>query len=443
MQTLKTAVVVVLLLFVLYGGFVAINGSSDPLNPELEAMVGFDVDSPDISVAPGPVVPTTTASSGADPWAAFNAGPAAGSSGNAFSSSPSFPPPTNSSFPQIPPSLGEEAGDVKETAEANALPVPALPATLLPPTSPADLSATTPDVSAPSVSTPAASVAGLPSPFPSLPALPGAANSAPDFGIALPQDKPAEGTVEGTAPKADATANTTVSAPGRAYENAKENALAQAKRGQLREALATLSLFYNTKDITPEQRGDMLDILDALAREVVYSKQHYLDIAYYPVPKETIDQVAAKFEIPVEILARINNLTPGEPIAAGVSVKVVPGPFRAEVDVTKNELTVFLGELYAGRYPISVGKDKEVAAGDFKVVDKQRDRNYYSNGTPIAGNDPSNPYGGYWIDLGNELCIHGSSSQDADERGCISLSPTDASDLFGMLAHGSQVTIVR
>ncbi len=283
--------------------------------------------------------------------------------------------------------------------------------------------------------------------------------SAPDFGIAipnaknLPSDAGAEGGAaeNGSAPKdLDGTGDTPLAdnaskAPsvGKSYENAKETALAQAAKGSLKEALATLSLFYNANELTAEQREDLLDILDALAREVVYSRQHFLDIAYYPVPGETIDQVAAKFEIPVDILARINAMKPGVPVPTGSSVKVVPGPFRAELDLKRHELTLFLGELYAGRYPVSVGKDLPESSGDFKVIDKQKDRNYYGDGAPIAGTDPKNPYGGFWIDLGSDLCIHGSSAEANDELGCVSLSPQDASDVFGMLAHGSQVTVIR
>lgn len=473
MQTLKTAVVVVLLLFVLYGGFVAINGSNDSMNPELEAMVvGFDVDSPDISGTTGPVAPSpssitgNTASGASDPWAAFNPSSSSGfpgsnssSKGNAFSNANNSGSAAPATLPPIPPSLAAEAGGVASNSDSSSdLPVPALPATLLPPSASSgssDAIATTPDATN-----------SLPSPLPGIPGLPGPdgqvaggqaspssenANSKSDFpspsdfGIALPAAKPADDSAAKTSPPNGNGSSIDIPKPdpGKAYENAKENALAQAKRGQLREALATLSLFYGEKGLTPEQRQDMHDILDALAREVIYSRQHYLDIAYYPVPNETIDQIAAKFDIPVDILARINGMTAGAPIPTGTSVKVVPGPFRAEVDVNRNELTLFLGELYAGRYPISLGKDKEIVAGDFKVVDKQRDRNYYSDGNPIAGNDPANPYGGYWIDLGNDISIHGSSSQDADERGCISLSPKDVSDIFGMLAHGSQVTIIR
>ncbi len=233
------------------------------------------------------------------------------------------------------------------------------------------------------------------------------------------------------------------SAASQAYENAKEIAIEKANRGQLKEALATLSVFHNAKELTTAQRQDLLDLLDALAGEVVYSREHFLEIAYVAGKGETLEQISKRYQVPAELLARINAIEPNSPLSDGTKIKVVPGPFRAEVDLQRNELTVFVRDLYAGRYPISTGSDPQPKPGDYQVIDKQRDRNYYGTGAPIAGTDPKNPYGGYWIDLGQELCIHGTSESGAGNQGCISLAPMDASDVFGMLARGSQITIRR
>ena len=219
----------------------------------------------------------------------------------------------------------------------------------------------------------------------------------------------------------------------------------QIDRRNLKDALATLSVFYNASELTTEQRQDLLDLLDALAREVVFSRQHTLDMAYVVAPGETLEQIAKRCDLPTEILARINALDATAPVRSGEKLKVVPGPFRAEVDMARNELTLFLGDLYAGRYPVTFGSEPSPQPGVFQVVGKQKNRNYYGNGVQIQANDPRNPFGGYWIDLGQDLCIHGSSNSGPAESklGCISLSPLDANDVFGMLSSGSQVTIRR
>lgn len=456
MQTLKTAVVVVLLLFVIYGGFIALNGSNNTsFNPEIEGL-DLSADAPDITGVTGPVAPapaalpsgTPAAAAPSDPWAAFQSAPSSG-----FSSAASPSTPSGSPLPGLPVS----------SSPSPLSPLPASPSDLALPTLPGTPTS--------DLAKPADSLQSLP-PLPST--LPGAASNddakatpakedlktttSPDFGIALPPSTsglPPSNSSESTESKDEAagTADTDESVdakqasetkpigPSKSYENAKETALSQSKRGQLKEALATLSLFYNDNELTVEQRHDLLDFLDALAGEVVYSRQHFLDIAYFPVPGETLEDVAKKFEVPAEILARINAIEPKGPLQTGTKLKVVPGPFRAEVDLSTSELTLFVGDLYAGRYPVTIGKDPAPKTGDYKVVDKQKDRNYYGSGAPIPGSDPRNPYGGFWMDLGGDLSIHGSSPDASGTQGCISLSPQDAADVYGMLSHGSPIII--
>ena len=54
--------------------------------------------------------------------------------------------------------------------------------------------------------------------------------------------------------------------------NAIRTADEQYRQDRRRDALATLSLFYGTPDLTAEQRQSMLSRLDHLAREVIYSR---------------------------------------------------------------------------------------------------------------------------------------------------------------------------
>ena len=124
-------------------------------------------------------------------------------------------------------------------------------------------------------------------------------------------------------------------------------------------------------------------------------------------------------------------------------LKVLEGPFRGEVDLNVGEVTLFLNDMYACRFPISFGSDP-VKVGSYEVADKRRDRTYFAAGKVIESNNPSNPYGGYWIDLGHDVCLHGSpemETEDLKNAGCISLAPQDIADAYLMLTQGSQVTI--
>lgn len=229
-----------------------------------------------------------------------------------------------------------------------------------------------------------------------------------------------------------------------ALANAIATADRQREKDQLREALATLSLFYNSPSLSSTDRESLLGRLDWLAGEVIYSTRNLLEQPYRVSQGETMQDIAAKLEVPWQLLATVNGVSDPAAVVPGQELKVIRGPFRAEVNLTSSELTLFLGEMYAGRFPIQTGSDPAPKSGSYIVQDKQTARTYYSlDGGNIAPGDPRNPYGDVWLDLGNQMCIHGSAEQAAAGNGCIQLRRTDARDVFGILSRGSAVTISR
>jgi LysM repeat protein len=457
-QTLKTAVVVVLLLFVLYGGYVALNGTDTPMSEELQNLVSVGETSADVS-APPPFQPSSAApgdtAKSEDPFKKFASLPAPSftapgkPSDNApapdASSTPSFPSPP--SLPEIPEIDVPELELPSSDRNSNNDPAASLPnrkSNAGEALAKVDSTKREPGFGLALPSSKANDVALLPK------TTPGSPPGAPALDLPTIHGS-AQTLAEATSPKSDTASHSSEpsipsSKPGRSFENAKQLALDQIKEGELKKALATLSLFYNAAELTTPQREDLIDMLDALAREVVFSRRHMMDFAFVAAAGDTWEQIAKQYDVPAEILARINGLDPSQDPPPGTNLKVVPGPFRAEIDLAHNELTLFVRDLYAGRYPCSFGQEPQPVPGVYEVQKKALDRNYYSsNGASIASDDPSNPYGGYWIDLGQSLCIHGSPKEDRSgtQMGCISLSPLDANDVFGMLGVGSQVTIRR
>jgi hypothetical protein len=230
-----------------------------------------------------------------------------------------------------------------------------------------------------------------------------------------------------------------------ALANAIATADRQRQQDRLREALATLSLFYNVPGLAEEERAALLGRIDWLAGEVIYSRRHLLEQPYRVSQGESLAAIAAKLQVPAQLLATVNGLQPGDPVVPGSELKVIRGPFRAEVNLERDELTLFLGELYAGRFPIVEGTDPVPQPGSYEVREKRTDRNYYAaGGQVIPADDPRNPYGQYWIDLGSRLSIHATGAQAAGpEQSCIQLRTADARDVFGILSAGSDVSIVR
>jgi lipoprotein-anchoring transpeptidase ErfK/SrfK len=220
----------------------------------------------------------------------------------------------------------------------------------------------------------------------------------------------------------------------------------QIEEGKFRAALATLSPYYNQSDVSTEDRAQLIGWLDALAAKVIYSREHLLDTAYQVRGSETLFDIAQRCHVPAELLQNINGVGDPRVLLPNTTLKLVPGPMRAEVNLTTSELTVYLGDLYAGRFPFTLGNEPPTT-GDFEVKDRQPERTYYgADGRTIAANDPTNPYGQCWIDLGASACIHGSPLSPppgAPALGCISLSPQDARDVYSILSHGSRVTIKR
>lgn len=274
---------------------------------------------------------------------------------------------------------------------------------------------------------------------------------APDGVRTTPTDSSGRATGFGTS-TSPATTDSADAGPGikpistaAAFAAAMREAHTNIEEEKWYQALFILSKFYNSPDLSSEQHQTLLDLLDPLAAKVVYSQEHLVTDAHVVLRGETLEQIAQANQIPVDLIANINGLDKSGVLIPGTKVKIVQGPFRADVDLKRQELTLFAGQLYAGRFPVSVGKEPEPQPGEFRVLEKQTGKDYYGDkGQVLRPDDPANPYGHVWIALGQELAIHGSPDRgEGTSQGCISLSPLDAHDVFSILSEGSAVTIRR
>ncbi|MGB7345888.1 MAG: L,D-transpeptidase family protein [Pirellulaceae bacterium] len=475
MQTIKTSSIVVLLMTVMYGGYVSLNTPLEPVPPEVADLLQFE---------DGLGIEMGIASNGES----FGAGTSEANIATAPGSSLSFPnsqpqgnaPNTQSTTPSM--SLGNPNGN-----NSSSIPQQSFQASnnIAAPTHGASFQGL------PAVGTPARTVsADMSQSFPATDSsfqLPAPQNAQGSFNpqtgnsfnapqnavpanssgnISLPavddlpdMDQPQTNLTEQVSLNVGATAgqnnialaNQPTAGQGSSatenigLTNAFNTADRQYANDQLREALATLSVFYGTPNLPAAQRGALLTRLDPLAREVIYSPRHLLEKPHRVGSNETLMEISEQYQVPWQLLANINGIKDPLVITPGTELKVVKGPFTAQVDLAKRELTVFLDDLYAGRFPIAVGSDPAPQPGTFSVQDKQSQRTFYDrSGSQIAAGDPANPYGNAWIDLGSQLCIHGSPDPvNPTTKGCISLAANFADDLFGILSQGSPVIIRR
>lgn len=456
METLKTAIVVLLLLAVLYGVYVILDKPALPPTREIawhqqKASEPLQIDE-GTRVAP-------RAAPGGDGWTRDPSPPVPSPGGdftppphpNASLPAPNLPAEVSSPTPAAKPaepaadtdSRKEPVGE-KPSPPAAAPPVPSAPAADSPAWKPPAATASSDPARQDGKDAETASEPpGAKTPGESLVAQPPAAAPAKP-----PTEPPASAPEDRapTSPPADATAGKPEGTPNAVSQFARVMQAAEAKIREEKwyEALFTLSLHYGSPDLTPDEHRQLLDLLDPLAAKVIYSTEHLIEPAYEVRRGETLADIAQRYNVAWQLLANINGIKDPQVLLPGTKLKVVPGPFRAEVDLTRKELTLFAGRLYAGRFPITVGNDPSPRPGEYQVNDKQPGRTYYAgDGRTIAAGDPENPYGQVWIDLGGDLCIHGGSEKGESRLGCISLSPIDANDVFGILCKGSGVVIRR
>ncbi len=222
----------------------------------------------------------------------------------------------------------------------------------------------------------------------------------------------------------------------------------ELESGQLASALEQLSAWHDDTRLTPEEQQELNQMLDQVAGTVVYSTQHLLEPPYEVQAGERLEDIAQKFEISPQLLAKINGIDDPNALRPGERLKVVRGPFNAIVNLQKRELTLTLPNgAYAGRFPIGLGTEQPAVEGTYTVSDKLADPVYRGREKVVGAGDVTNPYGHRWIGLGTGMGIHGTDRAEnigrTDLPGSISLSPQDIEDVYDILATGSKVTIRR
>jgi LysM repeat protein len=222
--------------------------------------------------------------------------------------------------------------------------------------------------------------------------------------------------------------------------------------GHLAAALKDLSAWHNHPSLGGGEREMVERLLGQLAGTVIYSREHLLAAPYRAQPGDRLEDVAAKYKVTPELLAKINGLdTAAAALSPGQEVKVVHGPFSAVLDVGADRLTLLLDGCYAGSFPVAdVGSDVSARAQsgtpvEFAISQKTTAPIYNSAQGEIEAGAPANPLGGHLLALGSELAIHGTNPNTSPgtkqpEAG-VRLSAADIADVYDILTVGSRIVI--
>ena len=221
-------------------------------------------------------------------------------------------------------------------------------------------------------------------------------------------------------------------------------------RGELSQALLLLSDWYGDPSLSPAETQEVDQLLGQLAGSVVYSTEHRLEPPYMVQAGEGLQEIAGKFEVPWQLLAKINGLSSPDALQPGQQLKVVRGPFSALVDLSQRRLTLMLDRRYAGQFAIDVDPLTSVEEGHWSVNQKL----VTPGDVGQLGSIPTTASDQRSIMMTN---TSGEASQIAILRSAggagpgstgptgrvIRLSSEDAEDVYDILSLGSQVIIRR
>lgn len=256
-------------------------------------------------------------------------------------------------------------------------------------------------------------------------------------------------TNQDTSPSATATPNqapSATSSTNAAFGVAMSTANDQLNRGQMDQALMTLSLWYEKAGLSDQEQEQLTALLDQVAGTVIYSQKHLLEAAYQVRPGDRLDDIARNYKVPPGLLVKINGIRDANNLTPGQELKVIRGPFNAQINTTSGVLTLFLGGYYGGRFKVHTGPEFDGIVGSFVVTSKNR---------------AHTSFGGHpWIELGQGYASAAGSPSGAPSisivgmdlpsqvangtsQGQIGVSVQDADDLFDILSQGSKVTIIR
>jgi LysM repeat protein len=139
-------------------------------------------------------------------------------------------------------------------------------------------------------------------------------------------------------------------------------------RRELARALELLTPWHHDPSLSPAEAEQVETLLGQLAGTVVYSTEHQLEPARVVKSGETLETIAKEYNVPWRLLAKINGIPAADQVRPGQELKVVRGPFSADVDLNRKELTLAVNGRYAGKFPVTGTSSAAVPEGDWVVA---------------------------------------------------------------------------
>jgi LysM repeat protein len=202
-----------------------------------------------------------------------------------------------------------------------------------------------------------------------------------------------------------------------------------------------LSQWYGNPALSPAQTQQVEALLSQLAGTVVYSTDHRLEPPYVVRAGDTLETIAERYDVPWQLLAKINGIPAADMVQPGQELKVVQGPFTAIIELGKHQMTLALDGRYAGRFPITVEPGAAGREGQWVLEQKLVSPSagggdrvlVLGSGSPLAAGEAISIIGGPSTPSG----------PTAVAPAAVRLSAQDAEELADILSVGSRVMIRR
>jgi LysM repeat protein len=194
-------------------------------------------------------------------------------------------------------------------------------------------------------------------------------NSALQTPNPLRETTPQQDIAEGHLTNADAVTGSALAAgaPAASFAASWPTIQTALERGDLAEAHKLLSPWLDEPSLNPSDAEKVNILLSQLAGTVIYSTEHRLQPARVVKAGESLETIAQEYNVPWQLLAKINGIPTANQVRPGQELKVVTGPFSAVVDLGSSQLTLLVDGRYAGKFSITVPIGSTVSEGEWLV----------------------------------------------------------------------------
>lgn len=171
------------------------------------------------------------------------------------------------------------------------------------------------------------------------------------------------------------------------------------------------------------------------------------DFVYKVEAGDTLSKIGAKYNTTVDLIMKSNNLE-NTLIRPGNRLKIPTRTFSVIVNKTHNTLTLKADEQIFKVYRIATGKYGCTPLGNFTIVEKLINPDWYKAGRGVVPADnPENILGTRWLGLSEpQYGIHGGATEEdlghQVTDGCVRMIDAEVEELFTVLPRGTQVAIV-